>query len=175
MIYDTCCKNLQLFFGKHERLKSDIVLHNLLESIRTGNKPNFDYCIWCSARLNDSLKKKFKEELVERFNVNLTFSTKKGRHCCDDMNYFLNDDNKVMNYHPARREYSVKLTKFTKAIFDYCPWCGTKLPKPLDDELDNEITKTLGISKDDIDLDTYNDPRLPEEFKTDEWWKKRGL
>lgn len=43
----------------------------------------------------------------------------------------------------------------------YCPWCGLKLPKELGDEL-------CEIIFDQLNLDDFQDPRLPEEFKTEE-------
>jgi hypothetical protein len=56
-----------------------------------------------------------------------------------------------------------------------CPFCGAKLPENLIDEKDDTIYKELGA--DYLYDDDGNPPKkeLPEEFKTDEWWKKRGL
>ena len=59
--------------------------------------------------------------------------------------------------------------------WDFCPFCGknikdkfVKFKKVLKDEL-NINTNSAGF-----DWDTL-DSQLSEEFKTDEWWKKRGL
>ena len=59
----------------------------------------------------------------------------------------------------------------------FCPYCGAKLPKSrtsCDEHGESiyikEIEKTLG--KDYCDI---TDDEIPEEFKTDEWWIKRGL
>lgn len=55
----------------------------------------------------------------------------------------------------------------------YCPYCGTKLPASLDgakDEYRNELEKAVGKEYCDIKPED-----IPEEFKSDEWWKKRGL
>jgi hypothetical protein len=56
------------------------------------------------------------------------------------------------------------------AIF-YCPFCGTKLPESLADKwfevLENEYVIT------DPSETEYD--KVPSEFRTDEWWKKRGL
>jgi len=57
---------------------------------------------------------------------------------------------------------------------EYCPFCGKKLPKELDDDdMDPYLMKEYGWTEDDC----WGYPRreLPDEFKTDEWWKKRGL
>ena len=48
----------------------------------------------------------------------------------------------------------------------FCPFCGRKLPKSKRN-LYAEILEKLGFS--------ILDENRPEEFKTDEWWKKRGL
>jgi hypothetical protein len=48
----------------------------------------------------------------------------------------------------------------------YCPFCGAKLPTDLCDEHFDAIR--------DPETGKVLDP-LPEEFKSDEWWKKRGL
>ena len=53
----------------------------------------------------------------------------------------------------------------------YCPWCGSKLPKELSDEWFDILENEYGI------LDPHHTERkkVPIEFKTDEWWKKREL
>ena len=58
---------------------------------------------------------------------------------------------------------------------DYCPFCGAKLPENLIDERWDTIMNELG--PDYLPDDDGNPPKKerPEEFKTDEWWKKRGL
>lgn len=63
----------------------------------------------------------------------------------------------------------------------YCPFCGAKLPpdrlsmqKDYGEGLTSiyweEIEKAVGKEECEITED-----EIPEEFKTDEWWKKRGL
>ena len=62
----------------------------------------------------------------------------------------------------------------TSRSIDYCPFCGKKLPKKLDDDdMDPYLMKEYGWTEEDC----WGYPRreLPPEFKTDEWWKKRGL
>jgi uncharacterized protein DUF6980 len=53
----------------------------------------------------------------------------------------------------------------------FCPWCGKKFPKDLANEK-SEILITEHKHESPCSLD---DSCFPEEFKTDEWWKKRGL
>ena len=53
----------------------------------------------------------------------------------------------------------------------YCPFCGTKLPTSLADEWFDTLEREYGI-EDPSDED-YD--RVPLEFRSDAWWKKRGL
>ena len=57
-------------------------------------------------------------------------------------------------------------------FFRYCPYCGAKLPKHFfaSDEYENALEEAVGKEFCDI-----TEEEIPEEFKTDEWWKKRGL
>lgn len=92
------------------------------------------------------------------------------------MNEFISNPNTGMDYFPDSRNYLIKIFEDSlnthAGVYQniyYCPWCGKKLPPSLSDQWYEEITK-LGIKEPD---DT---PELiPEEFKTEEWWKKRKL
>lgn len=53
----------------------------------------------------------------------------------------------------------------------YCPWCGYKLPNELTDKWFEVLKEEYGIE----DPSEEDKDRVPEEFRTDEWWKKRGL
>lgn len=87
------------------------------------------------------------------------------------MNFFLKEQEVSISYDPEIRSYGIlykpKTGGGTQRIY-YCPWCGSKLPKDLSEELSS-------IVFDELSMDGYDDPRLPSEFKTDEWWKKRNL
>ena len=59
---------------------------------------------------------------------------------------------------------------------DYCPFCGRKLPNPLDPE--DVIYEEYGEDYVRLNNDPKYKPLPPEvrkEFDSDEWWKKRGL
>ncbi len=86
------------------------------------------------------------------------------------MDFFLKEDKIDIVYWPSERFYGIGSKRGTSSaqLIHYCPWCSTKLPKDLNDEL-------CKIIFDELKLDDFDDPRMPEEFKTDEWWKKRGL
>jgi hypothetical protein len=58
---------------------------------------------------------------------------------------------------------------------DYCPFCGKKLPKDLNDEYWKTIIEEIDTEYYPTHENYDKNRPLPEEFKTDEWWKKRGL
>ena len=90
--------------------------------------------------------------------------------CCHYLEYVLKD-HKVASYDPVTRVYSIDLlTGFHKELW-YCPWCGTKMPENLDTIWQRTLREEYGL-KDPIFDDA---DKVPPEFKTDEWWKKRGL
>lgn len=88
-------------------------------------------------------------------------------HCCDEMKNHL--DKVKINYSPNFREYGIDYEDgISQQVIDYCPWCGSKLPERLRD-------KWFDIIWDELNLDGPEDPKLPDEFKSDQWWKKRNL
>ena len=90
-------------------------------------------------------------------------------------------DDSPLTYSPDHRSYTISAPRalVKKNIVwlgyrvDFCPFCGTKLPKDLTEEWFDILEKEYGLD------DPYYYPEqkklIPEEFKTDEWWKKRGL
>jgi len=104
-------------------------------------------------------------------------------HCCELMQHYLDEQKVGIYYNPIIRGYYICLrgTKGGKQVIYNCPWCGTELPTNLFDVYLETLQKEYGIltcpytgmhyeiGKEDIEKS------LPEEFKTDEWWKKRGL
>lgn len=97
--------------------------------------------------------------------------------CCKTLENFCKQGDYV-KYDPCDRSFSIfKVGNSQIGIcIDYCPFCGEKLPVNLIDTREQVIQKELGIDY----VPSYStfdnlDAMLPEEFKTDEWWKKRGL
>ena len=87
--------------------------------------------------------------------------------CCLAMYYDLEDG--YIMYDPVLNCMSYKTTTMPsedRQVMAYCPHCGSKLPD-YNDEFFSEAEKIVGK---DGDLD-----ELPEEFRTDEWWRKRGI
>ncbi len=95
-------------------------------------------------------------------------------HCCKLMVDFLNDPIVPIIYYPHLREYNILLKRRSGGLqgICYCPWCGTKLPTSVRDEYFRILFDELHLEPELKETET---PGLPEEFKTDEWWKKRGL
>jgi len=55
-------------------------------------------------------------------------------------------------------------------VIYYCPWCGSELPTSLRDEWFHIMRSEYGLEN------PYDDKRkIPKEFKSDLWWKKRKL
>ncbi len=92
-------------------------------------------------------------------------------HCCKEMRSHLSGREIYLKYDEVCRFYGIDYKKIcgggVQGIF-YCPWCGRKLPSDLTDVY-------FDIIIDQLKLDGPEDQRLPKEFKSDAWWKKRGL
>ena len=86
--------------------------------------------------------------------------------------------NHTVTYDQSWRTYTISFIYYdSDAAKDmacqiyYCPWCGSKLPKELSDEWFDTLEKEYGIT----DPSRAERSKVPSEFKTDEWWIKRGL
>ncbi|WP_159355047.1 DUF6980 family protein [Methylovorus glucosotrophus] len=88
---------------------------------------------------------------------------KKDKHCCQNMSVHLARGELSIRYTPKFREYGI-LYKNENSIqqISFCPWCGTKLPSTLR-ELWFEQLDELGIEPEDD---------IPDEYNSDEWWKR---
>ena len=98
-------------------------------------------------------------------------------HCCETMKDQVNINCKIhadpfgcpdilITYNKKFDEYGLIIHDGGSASTEitYCPWCGTKLPESKRD-LWFENLEELG----------FDDPveqSIPEEFKTDKWYKK---
>jgi hypothetical protein len=92
------------------------------------------------------------------------------KHCCSDMETFLSEGKVAISYSLDFREYAIDLrTSSGKQLIQFCPWCGQRLPSPLRDEWFRELENMFD------NFDGFGDPRIPEEFRSDAWWKERKL
>jgi hypothetical protein len=100
-----------------------------------------------------------------------------GPHCCLTMHYAVNKNNpenvSPISYNPKFRGYYLTATRGPGGRqIEYCPHCGTKLPKELSDEWFDILEEEYGL---DNPISLEQQKQIPVEFQTDEWWKNRGL
>jgi hypothetical protein len=95
----------------------------------------------------------------------------KGPHYCLTMDTELKNKGTILHYSLRFREYGVKIPKSTGCmLMDYCMFCGKKLPLSVRSEWHNILETEYGLESPDEE-----DKKVPKEFWSDEWWKKRGL
>jgi hypothetical protein len=105
--------------------------------------------------------------------------------CCEMMDLHLETyPNELIKYDPIQNSYNVRSDALhdwepgtTYYCMDYCFWCGVKLPSFVS-KLYDILEEEYGIHQsviEDKDFEIGIETRLPEEFKTDKWWKKRGF
>lgn len=102
--------------------------------------------------------------------------------CCDALETLVNDpDDSPLQYIAYLRKFVLTIPRrylndpneiALKFPISHCPRCGSTLPSSLTDEWHIFIEKKFGITG-YVDQEILN--TLPPEFRTDEWWKKRGL
>lgn len=85
-------------------------------------------------------------------------------HCCDAMVGHLANQDLPLAYSPRFREYGLRILDGGSAIqlIGFCPWCGRRLPDPLREEWFERLEQ--------LSLEP-GDSRIPEEMKTDAWWR----
>jgi hypothetical protein len=83
----------------------------------------------------------------------------------------LQEDEWKVYYSPQKRYYAIGLVGSEAfQTIHFCPWCGGKLPTDLTDTWFDLLKKEHGI-----EFPFCEDRgRVPVEFRSDEWWKKRG-
>lgn len=116
---------------------------------------------------------KYQKELDDK--MALAKQAYKGPFCCLDMDFMLQNNEPVYNvqYNSTIREYQLKSLEGPYiCTIQFCPWCGTQLMKSLRNEWYDILEKEYGL---DMPRIPKQEKKIPAEFKTDEWWKKRGL
>jgi hypothetical protein len=84
-------------------------------------------------------------------------------HCEEDK---YTDSTSFIEYERVTRTFSIG-----RFVITNCPFCGKEFPKELGLEWIHLVEEKFGE-------EFLRPPKmyeLPEEFQTDEWWKKRGL
>jgi hypothetical protein len=96
----------------------------------------------------------------------------KGPHCCLTMDAGLSMAGAILYYDKQYREYGIKGTKLTRGmLIDYCMFCGKKLPTSVRKKWYSILEEEYGLESPDEE----DRKKVPKEFWTDEWWKKREL
>ena len=98
-------------------------------------------------------------------------------HCCKLMTDMIDDERFPVDYGRRFREYGILRANngeygMVQQRMFYCPWCGQKLPGSLRNEWFDAI-EAIGLDDIDIFSDIERDPRIPEDMRTDAWWRKR--
>ncbi len=92
------------------------------------------------------------------------------KSCCLQIKKAVEDKRIRLRYTARFRRFCLTFCYKSCVIpFYYCLWCGKKLPSLLKEEFYAVLNNEYG-------MDGYDyESELPEEMKSDEWWKKRGL
>lgn len=96
------------------------------------------------------------------------------------MQLWLQDSDCPLTYDASIRHYTISMPRSAAKEnevwpcykVNYCPYCGTHLPNDLVEKWMNVLEKEYKID------DPYDDEQkklIPQEFKTDLWWKRRGF
>jgi len=153
-----------------------------------------DHCPWCGTSLsikgNITPKKQISEIEYNQIHVQDSYRSEKRilalgldyipihsdntKHCCDKMSSHLSNTKNYIQYYMMYREYC--FSPYNDCVFlllDYCPWCGKNLPKNLRSTFFNTLESEYFFEE--VGIEIFNNSKLPSEFRTDEWWRKRGL
>ena len=94
----------------------------------------------------------------------------KGPHCCLTMDIHLSKEGTIVHYDSQYREHTIRFPN-GGVLIAHCMFCGKDFPLSIRD-------KWLDILENEYGLEWPNsldENKVPAEFWTDEWWKKRGL
>ncbi|RHZ35264.1 DUF6980 family protein [endosymbiont GvMRE of Glomus versiforme] len=98
------------------------------------------------------------------------------KFCCNFLQLRLEKDDSRLHYDRVLREFYIERIYDSSSahVIKNCPWCGKKFPKELRSEWFNILEKEYNIEPEVGKNGEWVD-NVPKEFKSDEWWKKRGL
>ena len=99
------------------------------------------------------------------------------KECCSRMEEALKKKLVPLKYSPIGREYYFIYLGGPPSIFPltYCVFCGKKLPQNLRETFFKILEKEYKIDQRSIYNNIKEDEKIPQEFKSDKWWKKRNL
>ena len=94
---------------------------------------------------------------------------------CEKLDTYLREDKLPIKYHDRYRSFVLAFktsyggTKKGGIVLGFCPFCGGKFPSDLYEEF-YHLTEHLEDEYGDLDF-----RKVEREFRSDAWWKKRGL
>lgn len=101
-------------------------------------------------------------------------------HCCEELDLAISRSLRgadVIMYDPVIRMYGYYIDRDLPIIqsIGFCPFCGAPLPEELSLDYFATIEAELGGEAVPPGWDPASTKHLPQEFQTEEWWRKRGL
>lgn len=83
------------------------------------------------------------------------------------MDYAVAEERLPVSYVPQFREWGIDYVDgLSFYTLEHCPWDGERLPESVRDEWFRRLEE-LGLEPED--------PRVPEEMRSDAWWREAGL
>ncbi|MDR0695639.1 MAG: hypothetical protein LBF56_02620 [Holosporales bacterium] len=104
--------------------------------------------------------------------------------CCTSLRYFITfrknpEPGRIVLYEPVWREFSSPIglsqDNGVDVSIHFCPFCGKAFPEELEDKWVETLMNELGIIRKENEPYEEFKKRVPPEFQSDEWWRKRGL
>lgn len=88
--------------------------------------------------------------------------------CCERLGSATEHGPSALTYIPKFREWGVRVLDggSSHLVIQYCPWCGLQLPRALRSEWFARL-ENLGLEPED--------PAVPEEMASEQWWRSEGL
>lgn len=89
------------------------------------------------------------------------------KHCCKEITENIERPEVAIAYDDKFREYGIAILDGGTAQqrIQFCPWCGSSLPESLREDW-------FDLIFDKYNLDGPEDPRIPKEMRTGDWWRK---
>ena len=98
-------------------------------------------------------------------------SDMKNKFCCKSM-VFTIENYDIIEFEDYFRAYNLLTSSTGIGLkLKFCPFCGKSLGRRLNLEYFSVLNSEYGIDM----PDTFSFTNVPEEFKSDKWWRKRGL
>jgi hypothetical protein len=95
--------------------------------------------------------------------------------CCKLLSQSIKNSKIAIKYLPTTRSFYIYVKSGALQEIYFCPFCSAKLPEDLSDQYYSILENKYHLySNEDLE-EAWTNGKLPDEFKTDKWWKKKGL